>query len=81
MGKSKQAITKPGRHGTLILHEIVYTDDGDGGCPEFSVRVWAYTIEHAVEKFYDTDDDGWKALRIAIVREAPKHNWTWHKVG
>lgn len=60
--------SKPGKYGTLHLYRIVYRDAGDMGCPDFSMRVWAYTAEHAEDKFNDSDDTGWTVLRVERVR-------------
>ena len=67
-------ITKPGKHGTLYLYEIAYTDrpERDDGQPYYNdtQRVWAYDLDHAVEKFYDAEDsDGWRATSITRVPE------------
>lgn len=66
-------ITKPGKHGTLYLFAIAYEDT----CDRFNTgvsRIWAYDAEHAEEKFYDGDDSGWRATKIARVRESPAEN-------
>lgn len=63
-------ITKPGKHGTLYLHRIVYRDRFD---PDFGTdvaRLWAYSSEHAEERFYESDDDeGWEVVEVTRVRE------------
>jgi len=54
--------SKPGKHGTLWLYRIVYRDD-DLGSPTFSWNTWAYDEDHALEKWYGSDDDtGWKIV-------------------
>jgi len=62
--------TKPGTHGTLYLWTFVYTDDGDRGCSDFRGNTWAYDREHAVENFHNTDDDGWKLLKLFKAKAA-----------
>lgn len=77
-------VTKPGKYGTLFLYEIAYTDrpERDDGQPYYSgtQRTWAYSIEHAVEKFYNAEDaDGWRATSIrrvprsGLMHRAPEH--------
>ncbi len=68
--------SKPGKHGTLHLFEIAYTDkpERDDGQPYYNgtSRVWAYDADHAVEKFYDGEDDsGWRATSIKRVSASP----------
>lgn len=62
--------TKPGLFGTLYLYRITYTDDSPepSGFGEATCEVWAYNAEHAREKFFDTDDEGWRIL--AITKQA-----------
>lgn len=59
-------MTKPGRYGTLYRYELVYTDESDAGFGEMTTRLWAYSLDSAVESFYESDE-GWKLLRIAAV--------------
>lgn len=52
-------------------YKIVYTDDGDSGCPQFSYRVFAHDRDHAIEQFNengDADDAGWKLVSVTLVR-------------
>ncbi len=63
-------VTKQGKFGTLHLFEITYNQESFGEAPMFSdmtARLWGYDEEHALEKFYGCDDEGWKALRIKRV--------------
>jgi hypothetical protein len=59
--------SKRGEHGTLYLFRVSYRDL-DPACPEFSWSTWAYDADHAVEKFSDDGDDGWKILSVRKVR-------------
>ncbi len=60
--------TKPGKHGTLYLYELTYTDTSDPGMGESTTRLWAYNLEHVEDKFYGAPDtDGWTLLRAARV--------------
>lgn len=65
--------TKPGLHGTLYLHEIVFRDSGepdypDGTYEHCTERIWAYDKYHAEEIFYSSPDAG-EILSIHRVRE------------
>lgn len=61
--------TKQGKYGTLYLFEISYRDRFDPFNTGTS-RYWAYDSEHAVEKFYDSEDsDGWEATSFKRVPE------------
>ena len=55
----KAETTKKGAHGTLHLYVIRYYDTSERG-NEWTTRKWAYNEEHAREKFYDGDSDGWE---------------------
>lgn len=74
----EKPVSKPGKHGTLYLYAIKYRDKYDSVAPEFEQRTWAYSEEHALDRFYDTDDDGWLVLAFARVIEGPSHRMTWH---
>jgi hypothetical protein len=57
------AVSKPGKHGSLYLYAITYVNAfDDPSCLPMTWRTWAYSAEHAEERFYDSDDDGWKIL-------------------
>src|SRR5262245_22887872 len=71
--------SKPGKHGTLYKYQIEYTDKSDPGAPIFEWNTFAYSIDHAADKFYDSDDTGWTILSIARVQEGSKHRWTRHR--
>ncbi len=61
----------------LYRYVVEYTDDDPG----FGVdrwHCWAYSVEHAIEKFRDADD-GFSPLRIARAGE-PAHRLNWHTV-
>jgi len=63
--------TKPGKHGTLYLYEIKYTDPSDEGMGEMSMRRWAYNLEHVEERFYEgPGSEGWQIISIARVPES-----------
>ncbi len=51
--------TRKGAHGTLYRFRVVYRDAHDEACPDFDWFTWAYSVEHAEEKFLDSDHDGW----------------------
>lgn len=56
--------TKQGKHGTLHLYEIVYTDTSDDCIGELTTRQWGYNREHVEDTFYQSvDADGWTILR------------------
>lgn len=79
----RRPVTKPGQHGTLYLHEIVYAGEEDPKTELGHVRLWGYDREHAIDKFYEGEPDaGWQALRIARVLEndSIKSRWNWHTV-
>jgi hypothetical protein len=75
--------TKPGQYGTLYLYAVTYTDPSDFAIGELVQRIWAYNIEHALDRFYGSEDaDGWKALRVARVLEGvSQHRAISHEVG
>ena len=54
---------KPGKYGTLYRYEITYSDD-DPGAPVQTWRTWAYSIEDAIDRFYDSDN-GWRAPSVS----------------
>ena len=59
--------TKPGKYGTLYRFELTYRDS----CDEFNTgiqSVWAYDVEHAIEKFYDAPDAdcGWELVSVSV---------------
>lgn len=61
-GDASRYQSKPGQHGTLYRYRITYRDD-DPGSPTFSWHTWAYDEDHALERWYDSDDDtGWKIV-------------------
>lgn len=55
--------SKPGKHGMLWRYRITYRDDSPGS-PTFPWATWAYNEDHALERFYDSDDGdtGWKVV-------------------
>ena len=63
--------SKPGPYGTLYLHELEYTDAGDGGCPHFKMRKWAYDIEAVYTWWSESneDDGDWLLLGVKRVME------------
>jgi hypothetical protein len=61
-------VIRQGVHGTLYLYAVRYTDRGDEVCPEFVWTCWAYNLEHAEDKFYETEE-GWRILSLARVGE------------
>lgn len=70
--------TKPGAHRTLSLYEIEYRDDAPG-CPTLRLRLWGYDREHVLDRFAESDSDGWTVLRVARVEDGRiKAHWNWH---
>jgi len=68
MGRRVKKVTKAGKHGTLTLYSITYSDEPyDPGFGTAKVRVWAYDREHAVERFYE-GEEGWRAVGVTEVR-------------
>jgi hypothetical protein len=62
--------TKKGRYGTLYHYRIKYQDDfPNPGYPDGSWSTWAYSEEHAEERFYSGDDQGWRVVSIERMRE------------
>jgi hypothetical protein len=60
--------TKPGKHGTLYLYEIKYTDD-DPGFGENSWFTYAYNEDHAYERWQDSNVDvGFKFKSIGRAK-------------
>ena len=72
-------ITKAGAYGPLYRYTIEY-DDGpnDPGYPVTTWSCWAYTAEHALEKFAE-GGEGYRALRYTRQTEAAPYSWVWHK--
>lgn len=65
-GAGRRSITKPGRHGTLYLYRIVYQDFPG---PVLDVHFWAYSREHAEERFWGPGEDlDWEILSIERCR-------------
>lgn len=63
--------SKPGEHGRLYLFEVRYRDAHDPCFPIFTWRTWAYDAEHAIDKFYmSDDDDGWTVVGEATRQRA-----------
>lgn len=77
-------LTKPGAHGTLKRYLIRYGDDPtidptqEWGC-------WAYSAEHAIEKF-DADDEGYTPFAWALLVVSDDgltrrdHEMRWHNL-
>jgi len=61
-------VTRQGAHGVLYRYAVRYTDATDPGCPEDVWHCWAYNLDHAEDKFYETDE-GWHILSLARVGE------------
>ena len=61
-------ITKAGRHGTLYRYAVTYTDKDDEGFGRHLWHTWAYDEEHALDRFYEDGDEGWKHLAIHRMR-------------
>jgi hypothetical protein len=68
-GRSISPITKPGQHGPLYRYVVEYTDTSDPGFGIQTWHAWAYNLEHAEEKFYDSNgEDGFEGTSIVSVR-------------
>ncbi|MGA8297091.1 MAG: hypothetical protein WB770_08630 [Acidimicrobiales bacterium] len=77
-----KAIQKQGKEGPLFLYRITYTgQEHDPGMAPMTWNTWAYNLEHAEDKFYDTDDgEGWTILSIARVLDSTsQHRAIQHK--
>ena len=75
-----KALTKPGQYGPLHLFVFEYGDvDGRERIHLGHWRTWAYNLEHAIEKFYDSDEH-FVAFRVARATDAPTHRWSWHNL-
>lgn len=62
-------VTKPGKHGTLYLYSVTYTD----GFGRDKVRMWGYSKEDVEERFFrrtgpESSDEGWEIISIERVR-------------
>jgi hypothetical protein len=77
MAKAKP-LTKPGEHGTLYRYAIEYGDD-DPSFGSHTWKCWAYSSEHAIEKFEDSDE-GFVPVRFARLTDGPGHLQTWHRI-
>ena len=68
---SEKFVTKPGRHGTLYLYAVKYTDRYDPAMGQDTTRLWAYNMDHVEDRFYDEssdeEGDGWVIVSIARV--------------
>jgi hypothetical protein len=77
-----KALQKPGKEGPLFFYRITYTGrEHDPGMTPMTWSTWAYNLEHAEDKFYDTDDgEGWTILSIARVLDSTsQHRAIQHK--
>lgn len=77
-----KALQKPGKEGPLFFYRITYTGrEHDPGMTPMTWSTWAYNLEHAEDKFYDTDDgEGWEILSIARVLDSTsQHRAIQHK--
>ena len=61
-------VTKPGEYGTLYRYVVTYTDKSDPCCPEMTWHCWAYSLEHAEDKFY-ANDDSWTIVNLRRLVE------------
>jgi hypothetical protein len=75
-------VSKPGKHGTLYLHLLRYTDASDPSSPVFETRIWAYNSDHAIDKFFDSEDsDGWTVLSWERAQDEAQHRAKRHAMG
>ena len=60
--------TKPGKHGTLKLYRVTYNDGPGSGMPEATSSLWAYSMEHAEERWLDgNEDEGFNLVSIRLA--------------
>ena len=74
MKAKTQPLTKPGKNGTLYRYAIEYVSDP--GSPTFTWRCWAYSFDHAFEKFHE-NDEGFEIVRWSRVNNGPASRQTW----
>lgn len=62
--------TRMGKHGQEHLYRISY-QDASGDSPVFTQTKWAYSNEHARERFNEScsDDPYWNVVKIETVRQ------------
>ena len=73
-------VTKKGAYGALYRYAITYTDRYDQCCPHMVQCVWAYNLEHAEERFYETDAEGWTIVSLArVLDRASQHEAIEHE--
>ena len=65
-------VKKPGKHGTLYLFRVGYRgEEDDPGAPVLASNIWAYSADHAAEKFYDGAElEGWYITSINKERQS-----------
>jgi|GEM_PF-3265334 len=75
----RESIEKQGEYGTLRLYAVAYRDECDADNAG-EVSLWAYSSEHATERFYDSADaEGWRVLKVARRRaDGLRHRMNWH---
>lgn len=76
-------VTRQGAHGALYRYAVRYTDKRDPAFGEDVWHCWAYNLEHAEDKFFETDE-GWHILSLArvgegvsqhrVIRHLPRHS-------
>lgn len=64
-------LSRPGKFGTLHLYSVKYDQSDPGFVPD-DWHTYAYSPEHAEEKFYDSSSDetgdGHRVMSVARVR-------------
>jgi hypothetical protein len=75
-----EAVSKPGKHGTLHLYLLRYKDKDDNASPTFTWKAWAYSAEHALDRFNNSNDDGWEVLSWERVQDGSQHRATRHNL-
>lgn len=81
MEESKMSfVSKPGKHGTLHLFLLRYRDKDDPASPTFEWKTWAYDSEHALDRFHDFDDEGWKVVSWERVQDSAQHRAKRHEM-
>ena len=74
-------LTKPGKHGTLYHFVLTYGDDIDPSFGPMTWKTWAYDSEHALDKFYDSNDgDSFRVQKWRRETDAPVHRQVEHSV-
>lgn len=62
--------SKPGKHGTLHLYAIKYTDPDNEGFGQETGYRWGYNADHARERFEGHElNEGFQVIKVSPVVE------------